>query len=481
MVNVVLFSGALPEFVLSLGGLCLLLVGVVKGDSASRMISFMTMATFVVTGVAVICFGQAQQILFSGLYVTDPFVVFAKLLVLAGSGLALMISIVAVENHKINRFEFPILILFATLGMLIMISANDLLTLFLGVELQGLSLYILAAFKRDDVRSTESGIKYFILGALSTAIMLYGISLIYGFTGTTNFAQLKEVLSGDKAHIVAIQIGMVLLIVGLLFKLAAVPFHMWTPDVYEGAPSPVTAFFATAAKIGATAMFIRVMFVPFANELADWTLIVAVVAIASVAVASFAAVIQTNIKRLLGYSSIAHTGFGLVALAAGTVQGVQALLVYLVIYLITGIGAFAIVLIMRRQGRPVEQISDLAGFGKTHPLLAASMAILMFSMAGIPPMAGFFAKLYVFIAAFQAKLYLLGIATLAVSVVGAYYYLRIVKVMYFDEPEAPLDVVSDKFIIGVSIFAVIFTLLFAFLPGVVLTQAEQASVALLGH
>ena len=365
--------------------------------------------------------------------------------------------------------------------MMMMISANDLISLYVGLELQSLPLYVLAAMRRDTVKSSEAGLKYFVLGALSSGLLLYGASLLYGFTGTTEFTALAAAFTESSGHPpLGVIFGLVFLLSGLAFKISAVPFHMWTPDVYEGAPTPVTAFFAAAPKIAAMALLVRVLVGPLEPLTDQWTQIIVFMSLASMILGSFAALNQTNIKRLMAYSSIAHVGFALVGLAAGDVDGVRGVLIYMTIYLFMTIGAFAIILNMRQHDRMVEDIGDLAGLAKTHPMMAAAMAIFMFSMAGIPPLAGFFGKLYVFLAAVNAGLYLLAIIGVLTSVVGAFYYLRIVKLMYFDESHEPIDrkVGRDNAIILTA--TAVFILLFFIYPRPVISAATVASTSLFG-
>jgi NADH-quinone oxidoreductase subunit N len=359
-----------------------------------------------------------------------------------------------------------------------MVSANDLIALYLGLELQSLSLYVLAAFKRDTTRSSEAGLKYFVLGALSSCMLLYGCSLIYGFTGTTAFDALATVLSGPETAPIGLIVGIVFLIAGLAFKVSAVPFHMWTPDVYEGAPTPVTAFFALAPKIAAISLFVRVMIDPFGDLLSEWRQVIVFISIGSMVLGSFAAIAQTNIKRLMAYSSIGHMGYALVGLAAGGTSGVQAIILYMTIYLAMNAGTFACILCMCRKGEMVEEISDLAGLSKSNPMLAAALLVFMFSMAGIPPLAGFFGKLYIFLAAIEAQMYTLAIIGVVASVVGAFYYLRIVKIMYFDEAAEPFDMPLGKGLGGVITITSLITLLFFFFLSPVLDRAATAAAAL---
>jgi NADH-quinone oxidoreductase subunit N len=357
---------------------------------------------------------------------------------MTGSALAIILSGRVLTRVNMAKFEYPVIILLATVGMMMMISAGDLISLYMGLELQSLALYVVAAINRDDAKSSEAGLKYFVLGALSSGMLLYGSSLVYGFTGTTQFAGIAAALSASGSNL-GVLFGLVFIISGLAFKVSAVPFHMWTPDVYEGAPTPVTAFFAAAPKVAAMALFVRVLTGPFAHIVHDWQQILVFVALASMVLGAFAAIGQSNIKRLLAYSSIGHMGYALVGLASGSEEGVRGVVIYMLIYLFTTVGVFACVLAMRRQGRAVEQISDLAGLARTNKGLAFVFSMLMFSLAGIPPLAGFFGKLFVFMAAVKAGLWALAIIGVIASVVGAYYYLRIVKTIYFDEPAAAFD------------------------------------------
>jgi NADH-quinone oxidoreductase subunit N len=381
-----------------------------------------------------------------------------------------------VERHRIVRFEYPILIMFATLGMMLMISANDLLSLYMGLEMQSLPLYVLAAIRRDNLKSTEAGLKYFVLGALSSGMLLYGASLLYGYTGVTNFDKLATVLTGVAPVPLGVIVGMVMLISGLAFKISAVPFHMWTPDVYEGAPTSVTAFFAIAPKIAALALLTRVFMGPLGHMVDEWRQVVILLSVASMTLGAFAAIGQENIKRLLAYSSIGNMGYALIGLAAANNEGVKAVMIYAAIYMVTTVGTFAIVLMMKQKDTMVEGISDLAGLGARQPMLALAMTIMMFSMAGIPPLAGFFGKLFIFEAAIGQGLYWLAVIGVVTSVVAAYYYLRIIRVMYFDEAgDEALDAATDgrlNFLLVVSSVAV---LLFIAQPGPLLNTAEAAA------
>ncbi|HVV61533.1 MAG TPA: NADH-quinone oxidoreductase subunit NuoN [Pseudolabrys sp.] len=421
----------LPEIALAIGAMLMLMAGVFAGEKSAPLVNGISVLVLAVIAVLILRVPPGRHVLFNGSFVVDDFARFLKLLTLTGSGGALILSFNYLRAEKQQKFEYGALFLLATLGMLMLISANDLIALYLGLELMSLSLYVVAASNRDEVRSTEAGLKYFVLGALSSGMLLYGASLTYGFTGTVSFAGIAKATSQGAG--IGLIFGLVFLFVGFCFKISAVPFHMWTPDVYEGAPTPVTAFFAAAPKVAGMAMFVRAAVVAFPGITHQWQQIIVFVAIASMALGSFAAIGQRNFKRLLAYSSIGHMGFALVGLAAGTAQGVQGVLVYMAIYVAMTLGTFAVVLSMRRDGKLVENIDDLAGLSRTHPTMAFFLAMLLFSLAGIPPLAGFFAKFYVFLAAINAGLYTLAVIGVLTSVVGAYYYLAIVKIMYFDE------------------------------------------------
>ena len=456
-----IMAPASAEIFLAIAGLALLMVGVFKGEGSLKMLSWATIAALVVAAVLVVVKG-GEALAFQGLFVTDSFAQYAKILILLGSAFSIVLSLGYLEREQAGRFEYPVLILFATLGMMLMVSAKDLIMLYMGLELQSLALYVVASIRRDTLKSTEAGLKYFVLGALSSGLLLYGCSMIYGFTGTTSFEILATVLGTGEAPSTGLVVGLVFLVCGLAFKVSAVPFHMWTPDVYEGAPTPVTALFAVAPKVAAIALFLRVMIDPFGDLLASWQQVVVFVSLASMVVGALAAIMQTNIKRLMAYSSIGHMGYALVGLAAGTEAGVTGVMIYMATYIFMNIGTFAVILGMRRDGRLVENLSDLAGLSRTHPMMALALMIFMFSMAGIPPLAGFFGKWYVFMAAVNAGLYGLAVVGVLASVIGAFYYLRIVKIMYFDEAQQPLDgaVAGDLRLIlyGSAIVTVLFFL-----------------------
>ncbi|GAB3448550.1 NADH-quinone oxidoreductase subunit NuoN [Insolitispirillum peregrinum] len=479
MTSLANLSLAAPELLMAAAGLVLLMIGVYQKGDATRLVGWLAVLVMVVAGVLVLKGAGAEaSTTFKGMFVTDTFAVYAKVMVLGASALSLILSLGWLAQEEIKKFEYAVLVLFATLGMLMMVSANDLMSLYIGLELQSLALYVLASFKRDSVKSTEAGLKYFVLGSVASGMMLYGMSMVYGFSGTTNFEVLSEVLSEHQAT--GMVVGLVFVMAGLAFKVSAAPFHMWTPDVYEGAPTPVTAFFALAPKIAAIALFVRVMTGPFADLIGAWQQVMWIIAVLSMIVGSFGAIGQQNIKRLMAYSSIGHMGYALIGLVVGNEEGVQGILIYLAIYVFMNIGAFAIILSMRQKGRALEGISDLAGLSKTSPLMAAALAIFMFSMAGIPPMAGFFGKFYVFISAVHAGMYWLAVIGVLTSVVGAYYYLRIVKVMYFDEPTEAFDTprLANRVILLV---AGVFTLFYIVYPSPLLLTAQAAAKSLFAY
>jgi len=469
----------LPELCLALMAMALLMYGVFRGDKSTVSCSWLAVLALVVTGVIMSLLPESAESAFRGQFIVDQFARFMKWLVLLGSALAVIMSMNYNAREEIERFEFPVLILFASLGMLLMVSANDLISLYVGLELQSLALYVIAAFRRDSTKSSEAGLKYFVLGALSSGMLLYGASMIYGFAGTTRFEALASLFTGPSADPgVGVIVGLVFLLAGLAFKVSAVPFHMWTPDVYEGAPTPVTAFFAVAPKIAAIALLVRTMIGPFGELFAQWQQIIVFISIASMLLGALAAIWQTNIKRLLAYSSIGHVGYALVGLAAGSEEGIRGIGVYMAIYLAMNVGTFCCVLSMRRQGVLAEGIDDLAGLARNHPMMAAAMAVFMFSMAGIPPLAGFFGKLYVFMAAVNEGLYILAIIGVLTSVIGAFYYLRIIKIMYFDEPADAFDRSAGREIGVIMTIAGLFTLLFFIFPSPIVDGAGQAAAVL---
>lgn len=466
---------ALPEIVMALGAIAMVLYGAIQGERSTRALEIAALALLALALVVVLR-GEGRVVTFNGAFVADGFARFMKVLTLIGAAAAIVLSADFLRRDGAMRFEFPVLIVLATVGMMMMISASDLIGLYVGLELQSLALYVVAAFDRDNPKSTEAGLKYFVLGALSSGMLLYGSSLVYGFTGTVSYAGIAEAVKGGHAGIGLI-FGLVFIAAGVAFKISAVPFHMWTPDVYEGAPTPVAAFFASAPKMAAMAMTVRVFVGAFPGALHDWQQIIVFMAIASMALGAFAAIGQSNIKRLLAYSSIANMGYALVGLAAGTVAGVQGVMTYMAIYLATTLAAFACVLLMSRDGKPVEDIAELSGLSRTNPWMAFALSMMMFSLAGIPPLAGFWAKWYVFLAAIDAKLYTLAVVGVVTSVVGAYYYLRIVKVVYFDEARPAFDK-GDVGVRAVLAISALFVLVLSFVPAPLFNSAAAAAKSL---
>src|SRR3982074_3753478 len=426
----------LPELVLAAGAMVLLMLGAYRGQQTTGLVTGLAICLLALTGALELLLPGGKLTAFTGSFIVDDFARFMKIVALIGSVATLVLSTEFLSDPSRRTFEYAILVLLSTLGMMVLISAGDLIALYLGLELMSLALYVVAASNRDNAKSTEAGLKYFVLGALSSGMLLYGASLVYGFTGTVSFAGIAKAATqgGASAGHLGLVFGLVFLFAGFCFKVSAVPFHMWTPDVYEGAPTPITAFFAAAPKVAGIAMFVRTTIVAFPGVVAQWQQIVVFVAIASMALGAFAAIGQRNIKRLMAYSSIGHMGFALVGPAGGTQEGVQGVLVYMAIYVAMTLGTFACILSMRRDGQLVEEIGDLAGLARSSPTMAFFLAMLLFSLAGIPPLAGFFAKFYVFLAAIKAGLFVLAVIGVLASVVGAYYYLTIVKIMYFDEP-----------------------------------------------
>ncbi len=462
----------LPELILALGAMVLLMLGAFRGQRATGLVTTLAVCLLIVVGLLVLWRPTGQA--FGGSFIGDDYARFLKILALIGSAATLIMSAEFLSAPDRRIFEYAILVLLSTLGMMVLISAGDLIALYLGLELMSLALYVVASSHRDNAKSTEAGLKYFVLGALSSGMLLYGASLIYGFTGTVSFAGIAAAAKGGSIGIV---FGIVFLFAGLCFKVSAVPFHMWTPDVYEGAPTPVTAFFASAPKVAALAVFTRVALTAFPGITFQWQQIIVFVSIASMALGSFAAIGQTNIKRLMAYSSIGHMGFALVGLAAGTVEGAQGVLMYIAIYVAMTLGSFAVIMSIKRNGQSFEKISDFSGLSRTNPLLAFFFAMLLFSLAGIPPLAGFFAKWYVFVAAIKAGLFTLSVIGVLTSVVGAYYYLLIVKTMYFDEPLQVLDPVRIELRTVLAV-AGIFNILFFAYPGPLVRAATVAAKSL---
>jgi NADH-quinone oxidoreductase subunit N len=479
----------LPELIMAVGAMVLLLAGALSGgasrsgtsissgEKTASLISWGAIALLVVTGVVAVMWTPDHTTAFHGAFVADSFARFAQILILIGSALSILLADEFFQPPA-ARFELPVLMVLATLGMMLMVSAGSLVALYLGLELQSLALYVLAAFNRDHLRSTEAGLKYFVLGGLSSGMMLYGISLIYGFTGTVEFTRIAQVV-GQAGVGIGLIFGIVFLISGLAFKVSAVPFHMWTPDVYEGAPTPITAYLATAAKVAAMALFLRAILTSFPHALAQWRQIIIVISVLSMALGAIAALGQKNIKRLMAYSSIGHMGYALLGLAAGTALGARGVLIYLAIYVFTNLGVFACIQAMKRGGRQVETIADLAGLASTDPTLAAVFSLMFLSLAGLPPLAGFFAKFYVFVAAIQVGLYVPAVLGVLASAIGLVYYLRLVKVMYFDEPAPAFDrdmAFGSRIILALSAVVALFFIVAA---SPVISSADAAAKVLL--
>jgi len=450
---------ALPEMLLATLALVLVLVAAYGGEGASnaRRVTRIALGG-IVLALALIWSGTTgDETAFGGMFRADSFADYMKILVLLGTFGALYMSITPLAKDDINKPEFALLVMLALVGMMLMISANDLMSLYMAVELQSLPLYVVAAMRTNSLRSSEAGLKYFLLGALSSGMLLYGASLVYGFAGTTSFSGIAAAVSADQLPAVFI-VGMVFMVSGIAFKISAAPFHMWTPDVYQGSPSPVTALFAIAPKVAAMALMMRLTYGAFGSIEAEWSQVLVALSIASMVVGALGAIMQTDIKRMMAYSSIAHMGYALAGLAAGTQQGALGVMIYMTGYIFMGAGAFAIILLMRRDGQSATRIADLQGLSRTHPMLALGLMVMMFSMAGIPPLAGFFGKWYVFLAAVNAGLIPLAVIGVVMSVVGAFYYLRIIKIMYFEDTDEPLDTeipVANKIVLGVSIVVIL--------------------------
>ncbi len=468
-------SIVLPEIILSLYAMAALIAAVYTSkDEMAPLLVWATAGLFVLMGVFIAIDGGGTNVAFGGMFVDDGFARFSKVLILFSAAAILLMSEGYMSRRGLLRFEYPLLLTLAVVGMMVMVSAGDLMALYMGLELQSLSLYVVASLRRDSVKSTEAGLKYFVLGALSSGLLLYGASLTYGFAGTTLFSGIIEAVSDDVS--IGLLFGLVFLIAGFAFKVSAAPFHMWTPDVYEGSPTPVTAFFATAPKVAAMALFARVVHDAFGGVVGDWQQIVALLSVVSMFLGAIAAIGQTNIKRLMAYSSIAHMGFALMGLAAGTAFGVQAMLIYMAIYVTMNIGTFAFILSMERDGNVVTDISSLQSYSTKEPLRALAMLVLMFSLAGVPPMVGFFGKFYVLRAAYEGGLAWLAVLGVIASVIGAFYYLRIVYYMYFGEETEGLDGKLPP-VLWVACIGTALMLAIGWLPGVNLFGIEPAAAA----
>ncbi len=429
-----------PELFLSISLLSLLILGVFKKNSF-LVVSKLSSIVLLLTIPLIYINDNTSEKLFNNNYLIDEFSSFLKILILGSSAFALFFTNQYIKDNKIDKFEYPILILTAILGMFVMVSSNNLIGLYLGIELQSLSLYVLAALNRDSVKSTEAGVKYFVLGALSSGLLLYGCSLVYGFTGSTNYYVIAENYTSSN---LALSFGLVFILVGLAFKISAVPFHMWTPDVYEGAPTSVTAFFALAPKVAGFGAIIRILYIAFGNVVNEWQTILIFISIASMILGAVAAIGQTNIKRLMAYSSISHMGYALAGVTTGTNEGISSSILYIFLYVVMNIGSFVCIILMKRKTVYLENIRDLSGLSKNHPVIAFSFTVILFSLAGIPPLAGFFAKFYVFMAVIKSNLFALAIIGLITSVVSAFYYLRIIKIIYFDPEQEKFDPITSK-------------------------------------
>lgn len=444
-----------PELFIGISLMVLLIVGVFKKNSFNLISKFTALSLLVAIPMVYINDNVSVK-LFSNNYIIDELSSFLKILILASSAFALFFTNQYIKDNKIDQFEYPILIMSAILGMFVMVSSNNLIGLYLGIELQSLSLYVLASLNRDSVKSTEAGVKYFVLGALSSGLLLYGCSLIYGFTGSTNYYIISE--NFDSRNL-GLLFGLVFILIGLAFKISAVPFHMWTPDVYEGAPTSVTAFFALAPKVAGFGAIIRILYVAFGNVFVEWQIILIFISVASMILGAVAAIGQTNIKRLMAYSSISHMGYGLAGLATGIDEGVSASILYIFLYVVMNIGSFVCILIMKRKNIYFENIRDLSGLSKNHPVIAFSFTVFLFSLAGIPPLAGFFAKFYIFMAVIKAELFALAVIGLVTSVISAFYYLKIIKIIYFDPEQEKFDSITSK---GIKVSLTFSTLLILF-------------------
>ena len=450
-----------PEIFLSLSIMFLLILGVFKKNS-SKLIQNISLIVLLITSVITFneTLGIEETLLFNSSVIIDYLSSFMKIITLLAAFLVLVISSNYLKTFQIFKIEYPILILSSVLGMMVMISSNDLIVFYMGLELQSLALYVLATFNRDQLKSSEAGLKYFVLSALSSGLLLYGCSLIYGFTGSTNFNIIANQLNSNEY---AITFGIVFILVGLAFKISAVPFHMWAPDVYEGSPTSVTLFFTMVPKIAALTVFIRFLYVPFLNLIDQWQMILIFLSIASMIFGAIAAIGQTNLKRLIAYSSIGHVGYTLAGLATGSNDGIQNSVIYITIYILMNLGLFSCLLMMKRNNKYFEDIEDLSGLSKNHPLLSLSLLLILFSLAGIPPLAGFFAKFYIFKSVLEQSMYFLAIVGLLSTVVAAFYYLRIIKIMYFDKEKEKYDTDHSlwlKFSLALSTILILFYFIF---------------------
>ena len=462
----------IPEIFLSISIFSLLMIGVFIKNSFETVYRLSIFVIFLILLIILSGDNESAKI-FSESFVVDKFSLYSKTLILISTFFVLLISKRYIVDIKNNKFEYPIIVLLSLLGMFVMVGSNDLILFYLGLELQSLALYILASIDRDNIKSSEAGIKYFVLGALSSGLLLYGCSLMYGFTGSTNF---EEIASNSGDFNVATIFGMVFILVGLAFKVSAVPFHMWTPDVYQGSPTSVTSFFSVVPKVAGIAIFIKFMHLPFREVLSEWQYILVFMSIASMILGAVAAMGQTNIKRLMAYSSIGHIGYAIAGIATGTESGFKSTLVYISIYVVMNIGAFACILLMKREGKYLEEIDELSGLSKNHPLISFALLIILFSLAGIPPLAGFFAKFYIFMAVIESGMYTLAIVGLVATVVSAFYYIRIIKIMYFDEPKKSFEKFVDYRIYGPIVLSCILLLSFFLYPSILNEIVSNISI-----
>lgn len=467
----------IPELFLTTAGLVLLILGVLRGNQFTRSMCNAVMIFFSLTLLFLLWISWDQTFLFNNMFVMDVYAGVLKLLILVGLITSLALSGNYLVQENIMRFEYPLLMLLAGVGMMLMVSANNFLSLYMTLELQSLALYVLAAIQRNHIKSSEAGIKYFVLGALASGLLLFGISLVYGYAGSLDFDVLSNTL-GVRNVPIGVIIGMVFIIAGMAFKISAVPFHMWTPDVYQGVPTSVTAFFAMVPKIAAIGLMMRVLFGPFGDMIGDWQQVVYVLSFASMFVGAFAGLVQKNIKRLFAYSSIGNMGYALMGVVAGTQQGISAVILYMLLYMVMTAGSFAIILMMRRNEMAVEEIKDLAGLSRTQPLMAYGFAILLVSMMGIPPMAGFFGKFMVFKAAIDSGFIVLAVFGVLTSVVAAYYYLRVIKIMFFEEPSDEFDKDVSFSIRAIVFVSVLFVTGFIMAPDQIIGLGRNAAMAL---
>lgn len=476
--NVAELMPALPEIFLAVSAMVLLVAGVLRGNQSTNFISWAVFCAFALAGAFLLGVSWEEKTVLNGMFKISPFIAFIKLLILAGLMATVALSISYLQKEMIARFEYPILMLLAGLGMLIMVSSNNLLSMYVGLELQSLALYVLAAFRRDNAKSSEAGLKYFVLGALASGMLLFGMSMVYGFSGSLDYSKIAGSMAGVDGVAMGFMVGMVFMLVGMAFKISAVPFHMWTPDVYEGSPTSVTALFAIVPKLAAIAVLMQLLYGPFGELVEHWQHIIWFLSLASMTWGALAGLAQNNIKRLMAYSSIGNMGYALLGIVAATPQGASSVILYMTIYMVMTAGTFGIILCMRRNGRSVEAISDLAGISRTNPMMAYALAILLFSMSGIPPLAGFFGKLFVFQAAVASGFYVLAVVGVITSVIAAYYYLRIIKVMFFDEAVEPLDnqmAFAKRAVIALS---VAFVLFFILKPNMLVETAKHTASAL---